>query len=135
METSVDRVEMPELRELTLVEIVLTVLESVLIEVWRADTSDDTVPREVVIELTFVVNVPTAVLSDATDDWSEVTSLLSVVQPVTSVATDLPIAVTFVPIPESAVEETTPPLTVKEPMFEAENAGVLVVLVTAAPTR
>ena len=135
METSVDRVEMPELRELTLVEMVLTVLEIVLSEVWRPETSDVMVVSEGVIELTFVVNVPTAVLSEATDDWSEVISLLSVVQPVTNVATDLPIAVMLVSIPVSDVGETIPPLTVKEPMLEAENCGVLVLLVTAAPTR
>ena len=76
-------------------------LEIVLSEVWRPETSDVMVVSEGVIELTFVVNVPTAVLSEATDDWSEVISLLSVVQPVTNVATDLPIAVMLVSIPVS----------------------------------
>jgi len=133
--------------ELTLVEIELTVFESVLTAVPRFATLVFTVPSVVwmelievdtdevaeLIELTLVDRVPIAVLMDATDAWSAVTSLLSVVQPATRVATDLPIAVTLEPIPVTEAWLAPAPLTVKEPMFEAANPEVL--LVTEAPTR
>jgi hypothetical protein len=89
----------------------------------------------VLIEFTLVERVPIAVLREATDVWRDVISVFSVAQPATSVATDLPIAVTLAPIALTLAWLEPAPLTVKEPMFEAEKVGLLVLLDTEAPTR
>jgi len=141
---------MLEVRELTLVEIVLTVLESEETEVPRPCTLVFTVPSVELRELTVV-------LSEDTEELRELTLLVIVprldVMPLTSVwivateAVKAPIDalsfVMFVPRPArpvtsvvivaSALALATPPLTVKEPMLEPANPEVL--LVTVAPTR
>jgi hypothetical protein len=103
------------------------------------------------MELTLEVSEPTAVLTEAMEDWSDETEvwmdvnalpndatlLLSDATLVVSPATDLPILVTLVPMPVSPVlivwEFARALLTVKEPMFEAAYPEVL--LLTCAPTR
>jgi hypothetical protein len=142
---------MLEVMELTLEERVLTVLESVLSVVWRPCTLVFMVSSFELSELLPVVRAETAELRDVTDVWREDTDdwievkpllidamlLLSDARLVDIPATDLPILVTLVPMPVSAVLTeavlASPLLTVNCPMFE--DAYPEVELDTAAPTR
>jgi hypothetical protein len=147
---------MLDVMELTLVERVLTVLESVLTVVCRPVTSVIKVPTLVLsvltealsvlteeeIELTFVFTAPSEEVSDAADACSAVTSEFRVAKLAVNVATDLESPDVFEPMPVSAVMIevrvdcwATPPLTVKVPMLEAANVGLVVLLTTSAPTR
>jgi len=141
---------MLELRELTLVEMVLTVLESVLTVVCRPVTSLVSVPTDVVrlpivverpdtavlIELTLDETVPRLEVMELTSDWSVLTELVRDAIDALSFVMFVPRParpVTSVVIVASALEVATPPLTVKEPMFEAAKPEVALVIV--APTR
>jgi hypothetical protein len=85
-------------------------------------TLDETVPRVVDMELTSDWSVLTELVSDAIDALSFVMFVPRPARPVTSVR-----------IVACALEVATPPLTVKEPMFEAAKPELALVMV--APTR